>query len=140
MGQNNNDNDVSDDSNEKKNSNIFTNPATTPHFAGLAFSAFGFFAILGPLIIHIVTDDDFVRENAAKSLTWQLFLTLYTLLILLIFRYFIRYLNLSDVIIVILGLITPGVLVLLNGVLCIYAAVKANEGEAWKYPGTIDLL
>lgn len=83
--------------------------------------------IVGPLVVLLVTDDEFVKENARNALNWQITFTIYmfvsTLLVLL---------AIGIVFIVLLGLI--------DLVFIVIATVKAADGEAWSYPITIDFV
>ncbi|CDK38683.1 DUF4870 domain-containing protein [Halorubrum sp. AJ67] len=83
--------------------------------------------VVGPLVVYVVSDDAFVKENARNAINWQIWLTVYSLLALALVFLFIGF------------LILP-VLSLLDTVFVVIAAVKASEGEAWSYPLTIDLL
>lgn len=91
------------------------------HIMGLMF---GF---VGPLIIYAVTDDEFVKKNASRAFSWQIFLLLYMVLSLFMISF-------------IIGILFLPLLFLLNLVFCIVGAVKAGNGEIWDYPGTVDLL
>lgn len=109
--------DVPEYSDQKDNSGL----AALSHILGLMFG------LLGPIIIYAIADDDFVRKNAAKAFTWQVFLILYIFLAVFMSFFFI-------------GILLFPLLLLLNAVFCIVGAVKASKGEVWKYPGTVDLL
>lgn len=83
--------------------------------------------IVGPLVILLVSGDEFVKENARNALNWQIFMTIYTLVGLVL-------------LIVAIGALILFVIGFLDLIFCIVAAVKASEGEAWTYPLTIDLV
>lgn len=103
------------------------NPTDNRTFAAITHVLAIFTWVIGPVIILVATDDMFVKENARNATNWQIMFTIYAfisgLLILLVIGF---------VFLVILGF--------LNLVFCIIAAVKASEGEAWKYPATISLV
>ncbi|WP_434521726.1 DUF4870 domain-containing protein [Halorubrum sp. AS12] len=83
--------------------------------------------VVGPLVVYVVTDDAFVKENARNAINWQIWLTVYSLIALALVFLFVGFLALP-------------VLGLLDTVFVVIAAVKAADGEAWSYPLTIDLL
>ncbi|ELZ40542.1 DUF4870 domain-containing protein [Halorubrum tebenquichense] len=83
--------------------------------------------VVGPLVVYVVTDDAFVKENARNALNWQIWLSVYSFVALALVFLFVGFLILP-----ILGL--------LDTVFVVVAAVKASEGEAWSYPLTIDVV
>ncbi|MFP9060269.1 DUF4870 domain-containing protein [Natrialbaceae archaeon A-chndr2] len=83
--------------------------------------------VIGPLIVYLVTEDQFVKENARNALNWQIMFTIY--------------MTVSAVLLLVLiGFVLILILPLLDLVFCIIAAIKASEGEAWTYPATPDIL
>lgn len=84
-------------------------------------------SILGPLIIYMMADDEFVKDNAANALNWQLMFLLYM---------FVSFILIFFVI----GLVLLPILVLLDFIFCVVAAIKASNGEAWSYPITPDII
>lgn len=97
--------------------------ATLIHLGGL------FFGFLAPLIGYLVLKDrgPFVRAHAATALNFQL-----TLLI--------AYIVGSILIIAIIGIFVLIAAYVLNIVFCIIAAVKANQGQWYKYPMSIPFV
>jgi len=83
--------------------------------------------LLGPILVYAVTDDPFVKENAAKATDWQIMLMVYTFVSGLLA-------------ILIIGILFLIVLFVLDIVFVLIAAVKAANGEAWNYPITPELL
>jgi uncharacterized Tic20 family protein len=83
--------------------------------------------ILGPLVVYIVTEDDFVKENSRNALNWQIAFTLYTIVS-------------AFLALLLIGFVFLAVLGILNLVFCVVAAVKASDGETWEYPITPSLL
>lgn len=83
--------------------------------------------ILGPMIVYLISDDEFVKENAGMALSWQLYFTLYNLLsvILLFFA---------------VGFVFLALLPFINIVFCSIGAIKASDGKVWRYPLTTNLL
>lgn len=79
--------------------------------------------IVGPLVVLIVTNNAFVRENAKNALMWQLMLTIYGIISAIL-------------ILVLVGIFLVFVLLFLDLIFCIIAAIKASEGETWTYPLT----
>lgn len=83
--------------------------------------------VVGPLIVLLATDDPFVDENARNALNWQIVFSIYMLVsIMLVF--------------VFVGFVLLFLLPIVDLIVCIVAAIKANEGEAWKYPATPDIV
>ncbi|MEI3845708.1 MULTISPECIES: DUF4870 domain-containing protein [unclassified Microbacterium] len=97
--------------------------ATLVHLGGL------FFGFLAPLIGFLVLKDrgPFVRAHTATALNFQL-----TLLI--------AYIVGAVLSVVIIGIFILIAAYVLNIVLCIVAAVKANRGDWYKYPVTISFI
>ena len=83
--------------------------------------------VIGPLVIYLVTDDPFVKENAANATNWQIMFTVYFIASLFL-------------LVVLVGFVLILVLPLLDLAFVIIAAIKASEEEAWKYPLTPDIL
>lgn len=79
--------------------------------------------ILGPLIVLLVSDDEFVTRNAKNALAWQVMFLVYAIISMIL-------------LVILVGAILLIVVGLLDTIFCIVAAVKATEGEAWEYPLT----
>lgn len=83
--------------------------------------------LIGPLIVYLVTDDPFVKENAANATNWQIMFSIYLIVsFVLVF--------------VLVGILFLIILPLLDLAFIIIAAIKAGEGEAWTYPLTPSIL
>lgn len=82
---------------------------------------------VGPLIVLVVTEDEFVEENARNALNWQIMFTVYMVVSFVLA-------------LALIGFVFLLILPLVDVVLCIVAAIKASDGEAWKYPLTPDLV
>lgn len=98
-----------------------TTVAAITHLLGL------FTWVLGPLLVYIVADDPFVKENAANATNWQIILAVYLVVS-------------GMLVIVLVGLILLPLVAILDLAFCLIAAVKASNGETWSYPLTPDLL
>lgn len=83
--------------------------------------------IIGPLVVYLVTEDEYAKENAANATNWQILFTIYMLLSV-------------PLVLVLVGFVLLLLLPAVNLVFCVIAAVKANEGETWSYPFTPDIL
>ena len=83
--------------------------------------------VVGPLVVYVVIDDAFVKENARNAINWQIWFTVYSLIALVL-------------VLVGIGLLALPVLGIVDTVFIVIAAVKASDGEAWSYPLTIDVL
>lgn len=90
-----------------------------------------FTGFLGSLIIWLVNKDNpeksFVTDQAKEALNFQ---------ITLIIAYFIS----GILTLVLIGFLLLAALGIGNLVLCIIAAMKANNGEAYRYPFTLRLI
>ena len=85
-----------------------------------------FAGFVGPLVTFLVGEGD-LKEHSKKALNWQLS--------------FLIYVGISFILMfVLIGMLIIPVLMLMNLVFCILAAVKASNGEAWDYPATIHFL
>ncbi|WP_247003735.1 DUF4870 domain-containing protein [Halosolutus gelatinilyticus] len=83
--------------------------------------------VIGPLIVLVVTEDEFVDANARTALNWQIMFTVWMVLSFV----------LALVVVGIIGLL---ILPLINIAFCVVAAVKANDGEVWQYPLTPEIV
>ena len=86
---------------------------------------------IGPLIIWMINKDDssksFVTDQAKEALNFQITITIAMLICIVL------------TIVIIGGLLAP-IVGLLNVIFCIIAAVKANNGEAYRYPFALRLI
>jgi len=108
--------------------------ALAAHLSALLSLVIGL-PIVGPLVVYLVRrDDPFVRRHAAEALNFNLSVMLYAIVLgiatfVLIF------------VVVGLALIPVLILLALLWVVCIcLAAVKAGQGEEYRYPLTIRLV
>ncbi|OIB55693.1 zinc ribbon domain-containing protein [Natrialba sp. SSL1] len=83
--------------------------------------------LIGPLIVLVVTEDEFVDANARMAVNWQIMFTIYMLLSLML-------------VIVGVGILGLIILPFLDIAFCVVAAVKANDGEVWQYPFTPEIV
>ncbi|GAB6880643.1 hypothetical protein JCM17823_29170 [Halorubrum gandharaense] len=74
-----------------------------------------------------VTSDEFVKENARNAINWQIMVTVYTIISVIL-------------LVVGIGALMLAALGIVNLVFIVVAAVKASDGKAWSYPLTPDLL
>lgn len=84
------------------------------------------FALLGPLVVYLVKKDDdpFVRNHAAEALNFQISLAIYAVISAVLVLLFI-------------GILMLIALAIFAFVFAILAAIKASNGEFYKYPLTI---
>lgn len=103
------------------------------HVSGFVASSIFGLGFLGPLAVWLIKRDDhpFVAHNAAEAFNFQLSMFLYGLLLIVASLPVI-----TLVATVPLGIIGFGLWV----VLPIVAAIKAANGESWRYPLTIGFL
>ncbi|ELZ06373.1 hypothetical protein C482_01085 [Natrialba chahannaoensis JCM 10990] len=83
--------------------------------------------LIGPLIVLVVTEDEFVDANARMAVNWQIMFTIYMLLSMML-------------VIVGVGILGLIILPFLDIAFCVVAAVKANDGEVWQYPLTPEIV
>jgi hypothetical protein len=85
--------------------------------------------IIAPLIVWLIKRDEhpFIDEHGKESVNFQISITIYTLLLLPLLCVFI-------------GIPLLVALWMTNIVLVIVAAVKASNGEVYRYPLTIRLI
>lgn len=106
-------------------------PADQRTMAMLAHGLGIFTGFLGALVIWLINKDDsskgFVVDQAKEALNFQ---------ITLIIAYFISGL----LTVVLIGFLMMSVVWIASLVLCILAAVKANNGEAYRYPFALRLI
>ncbi|EED39645.1 conserved hypothetical protein [Stenotrophomonas sp. SKA14] len=98
----------------------------------LAAHLLGIFTwFIGPLIIWLINKDDaskaFVTDQAKEALNFQITITIAMLICIVL------------TIVIIGGILAP-IVGILNLVFCIIAAVKANNGEAYRYPFALRLV
>jgi hypothetical protein len=102
-------------------------PAGNTSMAAITHILALFTWLIGPLVVLLVSDDEFVKANARAAINWQIWLTIYSVIA-------------GVLILVGIGLLLLPLLGLLDLVFVVIAAVKASNGEVWSYPLTIDLL
>lgn len=100
-------------------------------FAVFAHLGCFFFPILVPLVIYLLTKDEpgeqFAAGNARESLNFQITLCIAGMVCgILIFA--------------VIGLVLLPLLGLYGGVCIIIAAIKAANGQIWRYPLTLRLI
>jgi len=100
--------------------------AMLAHISALAGFIIPFGHIIGPLVIWLIKKDEspFVDDQGKEALNFQISITIYCIVAALL-------------IIVVLGIFLLIGLAILDVVLIIVAAVKANESEKFRYPLTI---
>lgn len=83
--------------------------------------------VIGPAIIMATTESEFVEENAENALNWQVMVTVYWVAAFILSFLLIGFLLFPVILILDLGF-------------CVYAAIKASDGEEWEYPLTPDIF
>ncbi|MGB3311175.1 MAG: DUF4870 domain-containing protein [Nodosilinea sp.] len=103
--------------------------AMLAHLSSLSGFIIPFGNIIGPLIIWLVKRDEmsFVDDQAKEALNFNISMTIYGLISAILIVVFVGFLMLA-----VLGIAWL--------VLAILAAVKANEGVAYRYPLTLRLV
>ena len=86
-----------------------------------------FFGFVPSLLVYLVKNDGWIKDNARNALNWQLTtLVYYGICWALVF--------------VIIGLFLPGLVVALNVVFCLIAAITTSKGEAYRYPLSFEFI
>ncbi|MBE9138602.1 DUF4870 domain-containing protein [Nodosilinea sp. LEGE 07088] len=103
--------------------------AMLAHLSALSGFVIPFGNIIGPLIIWLVKRDEmsFVDDQAKEALNFNISMTIYMLVS-------------AVLVMVLVGILMLAVLGIAWLVLAIMAAVKANEGTAYRYPLTLRLV
>ena len=99
------------------------------HLAALAGYIIPFGNVVGPLAIWLLKKDQFwfVNDQGKEALNFQISFTIYAI-------------GAGIAIIVLIGIVLLPLIAVLGLVLIIVAAVKANEGVAYRYPLTIRFI
>jgi hypothetical protein len=96
--------------------------ATLTHLGGI------FFSIIPSLIVYFAASNNaWLKEQARNALNFQL-----TMLIAWIVVGMLHW--------VLIGFLLVYPLELANAILCIVAAIRANQGEPFRYPASIELI
>lgn len=96
------------------------NMAVLPHILAI------FTGFVGPLITMIAGEGE-LKEHSKKALNWQISLLIYMFISTILMF-------------ILIGFLIFPVLIVMNFVFCILAAVKAADGEVWDYPVTINFF
>lgn len=99
------------------------------HLSGLCGMVIPFGNIVAPLVIWQIkkNESDFIAEEAKEALNFQIAVSIYVVAA-------------SILMIVGIGLILLPVIGIGSVVLMVLAAIKANEGQAYRYPGIFRLI
>ena len=99
------------------------------HLSALAGFIIPFGHIIGPLVIWLIKKDEspFVDDQGKEAINFQISMTLYAVVA-------------AVLILVIIGIFLLIGIGILDVVLVIVAAVKANAGEKFRYPLTIRFI
>ncbi len=93
------------------------------HLAGLAGFIFPFGSIIGPLVVWLMKKDQspFIDDQGKEALNFQLTMLIGYLVSLVLF-------------LVVIGIFLLFGLALFSLIMVIVAAIKANEGQTFRYP------
>lgn len=99
------------------------------HLAALAGFVIPFGNIIGPLIIWLIKRDesDFVNDQGKESLNFQITITILVIIAAIL-------------IIVLIGIALLILIGIFSLVMIVLAAVKASEGERYRYPFNIRII
>lgn len=98
------------------------------HLGGLGMCAFPLNVIL-PLVVWLIKKDEYplVNDQGKESLNFQLSILIYTLVSLIL-------------VLVVVGIVLLLAVAVFDIVMIVIAAIKANEGVAYRYPLTIRFI
>lgn len=93
------------------------------HLSALAGYIIPFGHIIGPLVIWLIKKDEspFVDDQGKESLNFQISITIYAIVSAIL-------------IVIVLGILLLIGIAIFDIIMIIIAAVKANEGEKFRYP------
>ena len=102
----------------------------------------GIFAyIFGAIIVFLLTKDKSVKKHARNALNWQISLAIYALMIIVASFLYVLIASFSlEITVVYPFTMIMSLFTILNIAFCIVAAVKANDGEYWKYPLSLNII
>lgn len=102
--------------------------AVGTHLAGLS-SLVGVPGVIGVLVVWLIKKDEYalVDEHGKEALNFQISLLIYAIIG-------------AVLLLVLVGFLVLGIVFLLGLILPIVAAVKASNGETYRYPVTIRLI
>lgn len=105
------------------------NMATIAHLSALAGYVIPFGSVLGPLVVWLMNREEMpiVGEHARRALNFQL-----TMLIGIVISLFLIFVVIGIPLLIVLGL--------MQLVLTIVAVVKANQGEDYRYPYSLEFI
>ncbi|WP_434531484.1 DUF4870 domain-containing protein (plasmid) [Haloarcula sp. NS06] len=103
---------------KESNRNQNTAIAALVHIAGLLF---GFFAIA---FVYLVSDDNFIKANAANALNWHVPMSLVAVFVAIT----------GIVVGELIGVALAILIAVATICFALIASMKAYQGQAWKYP------
>jgi uncharacterized Tic20 family protein len=115
------------------------NYSAITHLSGFAGWFFPFGNVLAPLVLWVAkkNESSYIDEHGKSAVNFQLSLILYGILLVILFVP-IAILTLGlGVIAIVLGIIPA---IILKIILIVSASIKANNGEPYQYPFTIEFI
>jgi uncharacterized Tic20 family protein len=99
------------------------------HLIALAGFVIPFGNIIGPLVIWLIKKDEFpfVDDQGKESLNFQISMTIYFIVSIILIA-------------IVIGILLIIALIIVEVIFIIIATVKANSGEKYRYPLTIRLI
>ena len=98
-------------------------------YAALAHASALISSFLGPILFLVLADDDdeLVKQNAKKSLNFQILV-------------FIGFVVSGALTIVLIGLLLLPIVALIDLVLVLIGTIRANDGQVYSYPYVPDIV
>lgn len=108
------------------------------HILGIFIGSSLVLGFLGPLLIYLLVEDKEVKKHGKNALNWQISLLIYSAItgILWLVSFILSFILVGVPFLIITSTILF-VLVTLNFIFSIIAAIKANDGVVWEYPLSI---
>ena len=100
------------------------------HLAALAgLAGVGFGHILGPLVVWLIKKNDspFIDYHGKEAINFQISMTIYAIIA-------------GILIIAVVGIFLLPLVILLNLIFLVVAAIRANNGEVYRYPLTLRFI
>ncbi|MBB64037.1 MAG: orotate phosphoribosyltransferase [Waddliaceae bacterium] len=115
---------ASAEENSQRTWSIFAHLSSLSFLIGIPFGN-----ILGPLVIWLIKKDEMplVNEAGKESINFQISITIYSIIAVILTLVFI-------------GFFLLAALIIANIILVVIASIKASNGEKFEYPFTIRLL
>ena len=106
------------------------------HLSSFAGYIIPFGHIIGPVVVYFIKKDQsaFVADQAKEAINFQISVTIYAI-VLAIVGFILSFVGIGFILWAVLALLPVA-----QAIFAILAAIKANGGEAYRYPASIKLI